>query len=774
MTAVLVVCSNAALDSNIAAFSLPIDDQENDANRRFLRAENAVDEEDERGFSFKSLFGIEKLTGVFKSKVTPKNLWDWAKKEKSPEYVFLKLKLDKAGNKLFDNPDINVWAAYTNAIAKGNPEAMMVRTLKTRYSDDVLSEMVIAAKKVPNTNSVATKLQEGQVQAWLQQMKWPDDVFQLLKLNKAGDDVLTSPEFAIWTNYMTAFNSKLKDKKKQSTLFGTLTAHYNDQALVKIINKAETVPDTAKIAQRLELQQVETWLKKGKTPNDLYTLLWLDHAGDELMKNPRFETWLKFTNYYNINNPEEAKLAIVRLLEHVEEDKIASMLVAARKTPLSRTADKQLEKLQAEQFQLWLHGLKIKDPKPEFVGGKDPFEGNTNPDSVFKWLELDKAGDDLLTNPQFTYWLQYVHDFNRQPVNIEEGIASSINIIRKYFDDDLVLAKMIHAATKDPKTQKLAQRMELDLLKGWMINPNSPDAVFLRLKLDEAGENVFQSPFWKMYTEFLERYNKANPKTTQFTMVSAFRRISGDEELAKLLMAAEKVPSTKELATKLQAKQMEAWFTADLGPGKVFTALNLDDTLDDALANPLLKTYITYLDEFNVKFPDNKVSIIDTFRTNFGDKSVAKMLVSTDKLDTKFQADQIRRWLAGKEAPEEVFAVLKFDDAVDGFLANPVLNFWSRYLTDFNAKFPRDKVSMIETFRVFYGDEALSKALIAAKEVKETKKIASDLQASLINTWLLAKYRPNEVSIRLRAEATDDATANILKTYETKFKEMYP
>ncbi|ETL85034.1 hypothetical protein L917_15301, partial [Phytophthora nicotianae] len=94
---------------------------------RLLRAESTADANDEaRGFSLKSIPGLSKLTSMFKTKITPGTLLNWANKEKSPDYVFLKLKLDKTGHQLFDNPDINVWAAYTNAVVKSNADDAML------------------------------------------------------------------------------------------------------------------------------------------------------------------------------------------------------------------------------------------------------------------------------------------------------------------------------------------------------------------------------------------------------------------------------------------------------------------------------------------------------------------------------------------------------------------------------------------------------------------------------------------------------------------------
>ncbi|ETP36075.1 hypothetical protein F442_15874 [Phytophthora nicotianae P10297] len=148
----------------------------------------------------------------------------------------------------------------------------------------------------------------------------------------------------------------------------------------------------------------------------------------------------------------------------------------------------------------------------------------------------------------------------------------------------------------------------------------------------------------------------------------------------------------------------------------------------------------------------------------------AKEIPAMEQLATKLQADQLQRWLANRDTPDDIFRALKLNAAVDDVLANPLLNTWATYLEDFNAKFPRSKVSMIDTFREFFGDKALVKMLVAAKEVASTKKIAMDLETSLINKWILTKKTPAVVSKSL---GTDEGSAKLLKSYTTLYMKTY-
>ncbi|KAE8962703.1 hypothetical protein PF005_g26022 [Phytophthora fragariae] len=104
---------------------------------------------------------------------------------------------------------------------KQNPEAAMISTLATRYSDDVLSQMIIAAKSARGTKGLATQLQAGQMSLWKSSGKSADDVFGLLGLKNAGGKLFDNPEFATWIKYvddLSEGNSKKASLMMTSTL----------------------------------------------------------------------------------------------------------------------------------------------------------------------------------------------------------------------------------------------------------------------------------------------------------------------------------------------------------------------------------------------------------------------------------------------------------------------------------------------------------------------------------------------------------------------------
>nr|ANW82094.1 suppressor of RNA silencing [Phytophthora infestans] len=741
--------SIAANDSQIVAVKGPASIRFTPAihvvRGRFLRAANTADERNEdRGINLKSMPGFGKIASLFTKKNTPGPLLSWFEKKKSPDYVFLKLKINKGKQQLFDHPDWNVWVQYTTSVVKSDPEEAMIAALRTHYTDDILPKLLESAKNVPKTSGLATKMQ---MEHWVAS-KTPSQMFQFLRLDKVRNGVLDDPTLSIWINYMKLYNSKPVNKKQQVTLVSMLTTHYKDRGVLDIIEAAKKVPKTAPAARQLEMEQIQFWLKNGKSPDELLTVSSLDKAGNQLLASPRFKFWSKYIDNYNRDFPDEATTVMATLRNQLGDEDITPILIAAGKAP---STEKAAAKLQAEQF-------------------KSRLRENEDPAKVFQLLKLDNSADDLLGSPQFKLWGKYVEDLNLKPEHNDLQV-SIITILRKNYGDD-VLGNMVLAGKKAPSTSFMARRLEDELYKGWIAAGSSPDGVFKHLKFDKAGENVIQSPLWGLYTKFLEHYYKSFPTP----MMSALAKGYDGDALAKLLIAAEKIPTSNTLATKLQTGQIQRWLDDKDQPGKIFKALLLDDMADDILTSPLFNTWTRYLDEFNKKFPDEKVSMTDTFRTSLDDETLKSLLITAKELpdmktlSTKLQTVQIERWLASKTSPEDAFAVLALNKAGGNVLSKPLLNTWAAYLESFNAKFPRSRVPMIDTFREFFGDKALLTTLAAAKEVESTKKVATSLQDSLLSKWVLAKKPPSGVA---KLVGTDEAGAKLLKTYTTKYMERY-
>ncbi|POM58413.1 RxLR effector family protein [Phytophthora palmivora] len=65
---------------------------------------------------------------------------------------------------------------------------------------------------------------------------------------------------------------------------------------------------------------------------------------------------------------------------------------------------------------------------------------STSADTVFKRLDLTKAGDELFSNTQFARWIQYVDDLNGQT---RKEAVSAISKLTSEYGDDLSMAMTV-------------------------------------------------------------------------------------------------------------------------------------------------------------------------------------------------------------------------------------------------------------------------------------------------------------------------------------------
>ncbi|KAF1785522.1 hypothetical protein GQ600_2636 [Phytophthora cactorum] len=107
----------------------------------------------------------------------------------------------------------------------------------------------------------------------------------MLKLDEAGDGLLTSPLLSKWVEYMKAFNEKYSFAQTLATM-------------LQAAAKASDV-DTAKIAKNLQEAQFKHWMNNKLTPDDVYkTVLKLESTS-----SPNADIWRAYYNAYDTAFP---------------------------------------------------------------------------------------------------------------------------------------------------------------------------------------------------------------------------------------------------------------------------------------------------------------------------------------------------------------------------------------------------------------------------------------------------------------------------------------
>ncbi|RAW26900.1 hypothetical protein PC110_g16700 [Phytophthora cactorum] len=545
------------------------------------------------------------------SKVQAEQIQNWKKLGKNPDDVFELLKLNTAKSLLFDQPPVNTWLKYMDDFRKTNTGSQFstIATLRKIYTDDELAEMILIAAKNSKTSDAGKRVETELLRTWFNEMKTPTDIlrllnrrtpgqtslasiwtkyvdlfnkvdprfktdmledwlkkglitedtFKLLTLGNAADDLLNGSMLSAWVTYIKVFNQE--NPTQEMSLLATLTARFGDEAVSTMLEAAKKMPKTARIANSVQKEQIRHWLSTKKLPDDVFVLLKLNTAKTRLFDQPQLNTWVRYVDAFNDANPASKTTLFSTLTTRYNEATLAQMLVVARTSRGS--ARTTAIRIQAEQTKFWLSVKRT-------------------PDDIFKMLQLKKLGTNFLTNPIFLAWVKYTDDFRKNDLGTH---LSTLTTLRKYHSDE-TLAKLFTEASKKTKTTKIGRRLEAELLREWSLAGTSPVQVFSRLNLRSTGRKMLESPVYTMWTNYIAMFKKANPRYTEGQLATLIRSF-GHKELSMMLISAEKVQSTTDIATRLRAELFDLWRASKVDPAGVYKMLHVEN----AAANSPTRTF---------------------------------------------------------------------------------------------------------------------------------------------------------------------------------------
>lgn len=91
--------------------------------------------------------------------------------------------------------------------------------------------------------------------------------------------------------------------------------------------------------------------------------------------------------------------------------------------------------------------------------------------------------------------------------------------------------------------------------------------MFTLLKLNKAGDNLFDSPLLTMWQKYIAFFREKNP-SQRVNELSILRKHFNDANLSKMLLDAEKVPSTKAYASDLLDDLLIRWMAGETDPAR--------------------------------------------------------------------------------------------------------------------------------------------------------------------------------------------------------------
>ncbi|KUF89400.1 hypothetical protein AM588_10002203 [Phytophthora nicotianae] len=292
-----------------------------------------------------------RATAGLAKRVQTEQIQRWLLAGETPESIFTLLKLDDAGESLFTQSQVVTWAKFLDDFNKADSTSAttLFSFLKSRYDEDDFVKMLIAAKNVPSTEKIATRIQAEQTALWLEKGKNPGVVFKLLKLDDVDVSIMVNPFFAAWVKYTEAF-SKIHYGTKITTI-SVLSKYYRDDVLAKMILAAMKSPGTSDMATRLFTDQMRTWYFRKFAPEHVFKLLRLDQTKVPLLENPLFNVWARFVPHYRSLRPKEGGDLLTELKKvFSDERELITMLVQAWNVPKTNKSAMQILSAQLDRW----------------------------------------------------------------------------------------------------------------------------------------------------------------------------------------------------------------------------------------------------------------------------------------------------------------------------------------------------------------------------------------------------------------------------------------
>ncbi|KAG1689150.1 hypothetical protein DVH05_002788 [Phytophthora capsici] len=246
----------------------------------------------------------------------------------------------------------------------------------------------------------------------------------------------------------------------------------------------------------------------------------------------------------------------------------------------------------------------------------------------------------------------------------------------------------------------------------------------------------------------------------------------GDEERAITVLD----DITASFLSPITRLNLRKWYNQEKSADEVLALLKLDDGVDGLLSRRNIKGLKKYISWLNAKNPDNPVTMVETLSKQYKDDLVAKMLElgkrskssRVKKLANTLQEEQYLVWNNKGQNPEQVFRLLRLDDADTLPLGSTVLDAWVGYLNKYKVWHPSTQTTTFEAFWKAYGDRRLASYLFGASTVPQTKVVAENMQKELFTFWFNKKIKPNHLFTKAFGIKPEQVTPT-----EEKIKALY-
>ncbi|OWZ19748.1 RxLR effector protein [Phytophthora megakarya] len=227
--------------------------------------------------------------------------------------------------------------------------------------------------------------------------------------------------------------------------------------------------------------------------------------------------------------------------------------------------------------------------------------------------------------------------------------------------------------------------------------------------------------------------------------------------------------------------KLKTWMRKEKTVDEVWKKLRLDESLNDAIANPSMNILVKYVNMFNKvnkKNPDKHLSVIKTLSSRYGEDTVAMAFLkatedkSTNAIATRLLNQQQWGWLTSGKSADDVFKILKVSDDGSEFIGGRKYTLLAEYVALLVANKPAQKVNMFMTLKNgFGGDGKFAVVVLEAMKNPLTRDDGMYWMGPLFNKWLRQDIHPSSFLTRVfKIEEKNLASAS---TQEKLLAEKY-
>ncbi|CAH0473668.1 unnamed protein product [Peronospora belbahrii] len=376
------------------------------------------------------------------------------------------IRLDKAGDKLFEDSNFKNLVRYAKHASPQHPEKAMIKVLMDWYRlhPDMLYR-ILEAEKTGKYKETATELQQLLVKGWMKSNVEPGKILEYMDTFGNVDRMVANPFF--WPGALEA-------------------------SLI--------VPERKDVAARLQEALIHSWDRANSDPSKVLEFMGIHNSLKNFILSPlrkKFELYLERYNA-GIADHDKTEMIDVLLMNYTPSELNRWLQVS-----LTNPDEKEMAtKLQKQQFQEWEYSL-------------------LDADDVFRVLDLHNTENefDSLSDAGLQVWIKYIKYKTAKMMSgkavdpgksfdaaVEDAmVKAAVSVMLHELDMIRVHKMLTEAAVKSNKHYEMAVKMKKEFFELWGQNHDAEPHEVGKILKDSGFSKKEQSEY---YLKYLNNNNK--------------------------------------------------------------------------------------------------------------------------------------------------------------------------------------------------------------------------------------------------------------------------